>query len=286
MPTTETILNSEKKRWYRHLLSSITPPWSLFASGFGVFVTFWTIIEATAFFDEQSGNRIQQWDFYLYLATISLLIGYGLVFWKYWRGCPSPAERFPRTAQVVSRRQQLGWEYQLAQLFFVHRIVPLNAYLNDLFEGTAFVAQVVCETQDEFCEHASLHFRNLEKMGITAKRVFSVFLRAFEGKISADERIRQSDEAVAKIERLYRDTIEFEVGLRKIAPQDGFERLHELQLGWSQPIRDAFQELLIFLQKARDAFATEEENLEISHKVELQPPDSLDEFTKELARLS
>lgn len=220
----------------------------------------------------------------LKLPLLSVLVAFGWEVSEYLQSCPDGLENTSPRAQRIAHLQRTKWEFELAKILLAQRLGPIDREYTDLLNNATFVSSERPEDLRAYLRWIGSRHDNLFKMLEVAQqlmlRKLPLALVSTKDKAACPKAILS---AVESLVIFYRDTVEFERQSRTVLPPPPFRRLHELQFGWTQPIRDAVLQLFQLMQQICDVDA--DTNVQIAFTITFPEPPRVNEFCAELNSL-
>ncbi|WP_146453499.1 hypothetical protein [Rubripirellula tenax] len=269
------------KTYWDHIQGVFSEPNGIVGFAFATFGSLWTVFEGYASTLSPSPNRLIPYVAFLF---VSVMAAVGWRVYHYLRECPEGLESLPANSYRIAHLQRSMWEFHFAKSLLAVLLGPIDREARDLADGKVFVP---AESPQNFrAYHAWLSSRptNLIEMVEVAKRLLvQDFPRAIQSteEKAADPKLIL-DVCVA-IQRVYAEAVAFERASRSLLPPERCERLHELQQGWSEPVRDATHQLFEILQSICDVDPNADSQL--SFTIEFGELPQVDDFCDELSRL-
>lgn len=269
------------KTWWDHVRGVFSQPLRLLAVTVAVFGTLWTIGEASIQFLELNPRG---WTSYFILCGFSLVAGLTWQVYRYINICPDGLEATSRRARRIAHLQRPKWEFAFAKILLAERVGPIDRECSDLLSGNVFVYATKPRDFMEYFRWLQSRTDNLLRMLEVAKflllQELPSAMRSTAEQHASPERLLA---AVESIERFYRETVEFERSSHAIIPPEDWRKLHNLQVGWAEPIRDAVLQMFRFLQQMTELDPTKESNVQFT--IEFKESPHVDEYCNELSRL-
>jgi len=266
-----------------HLRGFFARPIAAIATFAAVFGGFWTIYEATISSIGIAPNRLLP---YLGFVTISLGVAILVRGYQYINEIPDGLENVNKSARRIAHLQRPRWEFRFAKSVLAEKLGPIDRECQDLLNGNVFVYARKPTNVQEYVETVSERPTNLiNLLGIATRVVIHDFTAAIKSTEDQPASPKSIVESVETIARLYRDTVEMERLTHSIHPPDGLEKLHELQIGWAEPIRSGIHQLFEFLQKICDLEIRKNHTSNLQFTVVFEVPENLEPFMDEMNRL-
>ncbi len=270
------------KRSFLSPLRGLPREWkSLVTKCFAALVGLWTIIEAISYLlaADLRGMRVL-----LVALFLSAILALTHTIYRLWHAVPIAFENESREAQRLAHLQPPLWQYRLAYSLLKVKLATIDPYLADLLDGRAFVELTSMPRFSEYIRWLRLRPDNLIRMMAVAKQLILVDLpRAIvpsDGRAPSPETILR---AADRIERLYSDTYQFELGAHRIMPPTKLASIHQIQHTWVRSIRDGVQQVMGFLEQCTDLDPKKSHRIE--YEIVFKDPGGIEEFNGEIARL-
>ncbi len=278
--TNATIVFSYKTAW-DHLVAILSAPVQIIAIAAGCFGSIWTIYEASVSSLKLTPNRLVP---YLSFLAISIAVSMVWRIYHYVNACPEGLEIVSNTGRRIAHLQRPLWQFRFAKSVLAQLLGPIDRECRDLLDGKVFV---LAERPRDFREYYSWlagRSENMLRMLKIAEQLMLIdFLKALtstEDKTACPKKILDVSFA---IQRVYQEAVNYERSSLAIFPPEGFERAHQLQVGWSQPIRDAILQLFEVLQQMLDVDYRKHTHLK--YTIVFSECPNVDEYCSELHRL-
>lgn len=277
LTTNVTFVFSYKTVW-EHFVGIFSAPVQIIAIAAGCFGSIWTIYEATIASFTLTPNRLIQ---YLSFLAISIAISMAWRIYHYVNACPDGLEKVSHTARRIAHLQRPLWEFRFAKSVLAELLGPIDGECRNLLDGKVFVlAERRRDVREYYCWLAGRPENMLRMCGIARELIVIDFPKALAStkvKTACPKKIL--DVSLA-IQRVYKEALNYERSSLAILPPEGFERLHKLQVGWSQPIRDAIVQLFDFLQQICDLDYRRDSR--IAYTIDFGECPNVDEYCHEL----
>lgn len=278
--TNATFAFSYKTAW-DHFVAILSGPVQIIAITAGCFGSIWTIYEASVSSLKLTPNRLIP---YLSFLAISIAVSMAWRIYHYVNACPDGLQIVSNTGRRIAHLQRPLWEFRFAKSVLAQLLGPIDRECRDLLDGKVFV---LAERPRDFRKYYSwLAGRpdNMLRMLEIAKQLmlidFPKALTSTEDKTACPKKILDVSFA---IQRVYQEAVNYERSSLAILPPEECERLHQLQVGWSQPIRDAILQLFDFLQQICDVDYRKDSHLK--YTIDFGECQNVDEYCNELDRL-
>jgi len=269
------------KTWWEHLRDFVKSPVPILGVAVGVFGALWTFGEAAIQF---VGADPRGWFSYVLLMIGSFVASLVWNGYRYYHCVPDGFENVSRKAARIAHWQHLLWEFELANLLLAEKLGPYDRELRDMNTRRSFILSEKPESLQAYIRWIERRPSNLLNMLAVAKQIllkdFPEALFSIRGKPAQPLAILQAVETLA---RFYCSTVEFERSAHSVMPSESLQKLHELQLGWSEPIRDGVHQLFRFLQELSECDPKGDN--QVSFNITFPDAPRQEEFFEELARL-
>lgn len=278
--TNELVAHFTRKSLLDHV-RELVARWRVFSlTALAVFGVLWTGLEAPAYFlrADLRGAR-----FYVGAIVASLLCAGFWIIRTYLRDCPPGLEQESARARRIAQVQRSRWEYGLAKQLLQDVLLELDDELAALSEGHVFVLIERKPDLPEYVEWVSLGPTNLLRMIDVAQRLLILDLPTVLGSEDELAKPRAIRSVVYRIRDLYKESVVFERSRRAVEPPEGAERLHELQLGWTNPVRDGVRQMFEYFDRILGLESLRDQ--EVAFTVAMEEPSNLKDFNAELERI-
>lgn len=274
------VVKFTRKSFFDHVVG-VAHKWRTFLLTAVAIFGVWMTAEAPAYFLDAA---LRDGSFYLGGVTISLA---GALFWTiraYLRDCPVGLEHESPNARRIAQVQRARWEYRLARQLLQDVLLDLDDELAALADGRVFVPVERKPDPTDYAEWAGLGPANVLRMLEVAQQLLVLDLPTALGSPDNDGKPREIRNVVYRIRDLYRATLAFEQSRRSVEPPEGAERLHELQFGWTDPVRDGVRQMFGFFEAVLDLESIKD--AEVAYTVTMDSPANVQKFNEELERLT
>ncbi|MRS13274.1 MAG: hypothetical protein EG823_09465 [Actinobacteria bacterium] len=263
-----------------HVLGLLRRWHSLLLTALAIFGVIWTMFEAPAYLLDADLRGAR---FYFGAVLASLLASVMWTVRQYLNDWPEGFEHESKAAKRIAHLQRTRWEHRLARQLLNDVLADLDDELGALLDGKVFVPITSNPDFAGYISWVGLAPASLLNMIDVAQQLVVMDLPSQLGAADLKTKEQGIRSAVYRIRDLYEATVEFERSRRAVQPPEGAERLHELQLGWTEPVRESVKQTFDFIDKV---LATPSKgNHEVSFTVVIREPDNMDEFGRELKRL-
>jgi len=246
----------------------------------GVFGVIWTCFEAPSYFLHAN---LSGGSFYVGAIAASIIVAGGWTAREYLHVCPPGFERESKAAQRIAHLQRPRWEHALARQLLRDVLLDIDEELAALSDGRVFVLIEQQPSWPEYIHWVGLGPDNALRMVQVASQLIVSDLPLALGSAEETYKPQSIRKVIYRIRDLYRETVAFERSRRAVQPPEGAERLHNLQLGWTDPIRNAVKQLFEFFDEILSLPSLEGQA--VSFTVTIDEPENLSEFLAELSRL-
>lgn len=273
-----------KKSLVEHSHQCLCMYWRRFAAtALAVLGCLWMIVELGSYF---LGWHLEG------LTLLGLLLGASLAasilatVSAYRQHCPVRFENESAKARKIAHLQPARWEAGLVKEMLLSRLPTIRSRYNALEKNEIFVGlstpivdiqQYVIWSQARFDDIKAI--LRVYKNIVFGKLMPSVL--AGDRPASADS-IKESVDAVIE---LYSRIVDFEYSAVAVRPPEILKRAHELQLGWTSPIRDAIEELVDLMQ-AIEGIDLRSSDPVLRYNFVIESLPRMDEFNAEMDRLA
>ena len=238
----EVTATFQYNRWHSHFLPAIKLKWKTLAVvAMAMFGALWTMAEATSYFlREDLAGETPYW----LIGIFSLLLGMLIAGGEYLRSTPEGFEGESRAVQWLVHMKPKRWEARLTQNLLANRITPIDRSLDYLNRGLIWVELIGQPEDQEYIEWLKLRPENFLRMIEVGKKLLVMELpqAAFvnpEGFADPIE-IRAVCDSIGN---LYSEAYEYQARTRSIEPPQYFARVHEIQEGWPEVIREGISQM-------------------------------------------
>jgi len=264
-----------------HLLDFISRPLPILAVTVAIFGVLWTFGEASIQF---TGASPRGWLSYALLIAVS---GIASVLWNgylYFQRVPEGFDHVSTHAQRIAHLQRPLWEFHLAKALLSQKLAPFERELADMEAGRQFVVAENPESLQAYIRWADARNENLFTMLAVAEQlILNDFPAALQSTAQRPADPKKTLDAVETLARFYGETVAFERSSRAVVPSEDLNELHQLQLGWSESIRDGVRQLFQFLQQMCE-YDPDGEN-RIKFEIVFDEPAKVSRYCEELDRL-
>lgn len=252
---TDTRLENEllvvftRKSVWDHVLGVLSRWHTLLLTALGIFGVIWTMFEAPAYLLE---SDLSDSRFYVGALLASV---FGAIVWtirEYTHDCPPGFEHESLGARRIAQLQRTRWEHRLAAQLLQDVLTDLDDELAALSEGRVFVPIESAPDFRQYISWAGLGPSSVLRMVDVGQKLLVLDLPSALGAANSPSKPREIRATVYRIRDLYAETVAFERGRRAVKPPDGAERLHELQLGWTDPVREGVRQMFEYFERVRE----------------------------------
>lgn len=269
------------KTIWNHLYCFTKRPLPILVVTAAIFGAFMTFSEATILFTDAMPRG---WGTYGALFGVSLFIS---LFWnayQYLHYIPEGFENVSAYAQRLAHLQRPLWEFRLAKTLLAQRLAPLERELRDMEAGRLFVIAKKPKNLRSYIRWSNARIENLVNMlSVAQQLLLNDFPAALQSTIDKHANPKTILGAVETLARFYGETVKFERSSRAVMPSENLRKLHQHQLGWSEPIRDGVRQLFQFLQQMCECNPDGDNH--ISFTIVFDEPPGCSQFREELIRL-
>lgn len=248
----------------------------------GVFGVLWTLSEATSYFLKIDLTGAKP---YISMALLSLMAALVYTGYRYVHTVPNGFKSESRMIQRLAHLKRPRWEYRLGLSLLRDRLSSTDQKLSELLAGRRYVPISRKLEPSEYMKWLTMRPTNLLKMVAVAKTLLVFDLpNAMMARDNSDVYLQQILQSVERIDQFYQQIYEFELEGFSIEPPEGFEKIHQIQNGWTQVIRGGVHQMFDFLQQILDA-DLKKKNASVAFTITIEAPVGLREFEEELDRL-
>lgn len=266
---------------WRHALGVLASPLWITAFALTTFGTLWTITEATTYFLPVNTRGARS---YAALVAASLLLTSAWAVKRYLDQCPRGLESCNQFAQRIAHLQRPKWECRFAQSLLAERVAPIDLECAEILAKRVYIPSTRIRSGKEYHQWLLDRLANLNTMSEVGMRLL---LQAFPAAVFSGPSDESNPEEILKvidsIARFYRGVVDFEKQSLATIPPDSFAHIHELQMGWSKPIRDAAIQLFEFMQRIRDLDYNASSH--IQYTIEFGDIPNIDSFNSAMAEI-
>ena len=277
---TVTFAVSYKTAW-DHVKGFSSCPLPLLTFASASFGGLWSIYEASVSSLGLDANRPVAYAWILAIAAISSGVAR---LWAYVNTVPDGLEELLPHTRRIAHLQRPKWEFQFAKSVLAHLISPIDREWQDIRDGNVYVVASRPRDFRSYYEWLAGRPENCFRMLRVAKKTmlfeFPHALTSTEETPADPKRIL---DRIQTIVDLYRESVVFEKASLAIIPPDEMVIVHELQIGWAEPIRDGVHQLFEFLQNVCDVDPNTDSNL--SFAITFDSPPNVDDYCAELDRV-
>lgn len=281
LQSTNATFGFSSKSLLDHIRELVRKPAAMVGTFAAVFGGFWTIYEASISSLSLTPNRFWPYLAFLMISTIAAI---SVRVYQYMNEIPEGLENINKSARRIAQLQRPKWEFKFAKSVLAEQLGPIDRECRDLINGNVFVRATRPKTLHDYMRQMIDQPTNMMHL---LKIVNRVIITEFPKSLtSTDENPacpKNIVDTIETISRLYRETVELERFTQSVMPPEHFERVHSLQIGWSEPIRDGIHELFEILQQICDVDHRVDSSLQFA--IEFDEPPNLHEFMEEMDRL-
>lgn len=281
-PNYNSIVTFSYKSCWEHLRDFAKSPFQIIGAAVAVFGALWTFSEATIQFIDANPRGWQSYSLLIIISAVSSIVWNG---YRYYHFIPEGFENVSRKAAHIAHWQRFKWEFHLAQVLLNEKLAPYDDELRDMYTGRSFIIADKPENLKSYIHWITTRPDNLLKMMAVAEQILITdFPEALFSTQSKPAQPLEILEAVEKLARFYESTLEFERSSRSVMPSESLQKLHELQFGWSEPIRNGVHQLFRLLQQIIECDPKSENMLDFT--IKFPEPPKLQKYREELSRLT
>ncbi|APZ91037.1 hypothetical protein [Fuerstiella marisgermanici] len=277
---TATFAFSYKTVW-DHVKGIFSRPLPLLTFASASFGGLWSIYEASVSSLGLEANRPVAYTWILAFAAISSVVAR---LWAYVNTVPDGLEDLLPHARRLAHLQRPKWEFRFAKSVLAHLVSPIDREWQDIRNDNVYVVASRPRDFRSYFQWLAGRPENCFRMLRVAKKTmlfeFPQALTSTEETPADPKRILDRTQTIVD---LYRESVAFEKTSLAIIPPDEMETVHELQIGWAEPIRDAVHQLFELLQAVCDADPKTDSNLAFTITFDGTP--NVDDYCAELDRV-
>lgn len=278
--SSEGVLPFTRKSVFDHV-GGVLGRWRvMLLTALAVFGVMWTMAESASYFlrvDLSGSDRL------VTVLIFSLIAALVWAVYQYVGDAPRGMEHESPVARRLAQLQPAKWEVSLARQLLHDLLDDFDGELQSAREGRVFVPISTRLSPSEYADWAQRRLANLRRMMEVGTRLLVLdFIGALMLPYS-DDKASHIRSVVYRVRDFYAATVEFELDRHAVEPPDGAERLHELQADWSNPIRDAVQQLFDIVEQVIAVDLKSETQLSLS--ITMDSPPNVDEYCAEIERL-
>jgi hypothetical protein len=218
------------------------------------------------------------------MCGVAAIVAFGWRVIRYRDECPEGLEAASKYARQVAHLQPQKWEAMLALQLLAEKIGPLERECKRILEKKEFVIARRIEDPIEYLDWVNGRSENYKEM---VKLANYLLVKEFAPSIVSTSTVRACPlkilGAVEALQRLYGQAISIERETRSIIPPRHLEELHSMQLGWTDPARDAIRQLYRVLRQIQSYDV--KSGLPLNLSIEFIRPAKVDEYLQECDRL-
>lgn len=264
-----------------HLHDFLRRPLPILVFAVAIFGVLWTFGEAAI---QLTDANPRGWFSYGLLIAASVIASLMWNGYLYLHRVPEGLDDVSPHAQRIAHLQRPRWEFRYAKSVLAQLLGPIDRECRDLLDGKV---SVLAERPRDFREYVSwLQGRpdNMLRMLEIANQLMLIDLpKALTSTKDKPASPKNILDVSLAIQRFYQETVNCERSSLAILPPEECQRLHQLQVGWSQPIRDAILQLFDYLQQICEL--DYRKNSYLQYTIEFGECPNIDEFCTELNRL-
>lgn len=184
----------------------------------------------------------------------------------------------------IFRKQQCGWNIELAKQMLEERIKESEATLNRIKKGTKFIKPKEIEYQD-YIIWLRTRPEIIERLLKSTTSLCIKELPSIIAKTTSEDELQNLKSEIEALEDLFESVKNSEIECHEIIPPEEFESLHEMTYGWTDPIRDGIKQLIDILNKIANIDKEKLINGTVkvpSLIIEIDGPQNIDEFCRRI----
>ena len=278
--STATFSFSYKTTW-DHVKGFFSRPLTLLTFASASFGGLWSIYEASVSSLDLEANRPVVYAWILAFAAISSGVAR---LWAYVNTVPDGLEELLPHSSRIAHLQRTKWEFRFAKSVLAHLISPIDREWQDIRNNNIYV---VASRPRDFLSYfrwlAGRPENCFRMLRVAKKTMLFEFPQALTSTEETPADPKRILDRIQTIVDLYRESVAFEKTSLAIIPPDEMVTVHELQIGWAEPIRDAVHQLFEFLQDVSDVDPNTDSNLKFT--ITFEEPTNIDDYCAELDRV-
>lgn len=270
-----------RKTWVDHVKGFFSRPRSLLTYASVSFGGLWSIYEASVSSLDLDSNRFIAYAWILAFAVISSGVAR---LWAYLNTVPDGLEKLLPHTSRIAHLQRPKWEFRFAKSVLAHLISPIDREWQDLRDNNVYVvASRPLDLRSYFQWLAGRPENCFRMLRVAKKTMLFELPKALTSTAESPADPKHILDRIQAIVDLYRESVVFEKASLAIIPPNEMATLHELQIGWAEPIRDSVHQLFEYLQVVCDADPSTNSNLEFT--ITFKVPPNQNEYFAELDRV-
>ena len=265
-----------------HIQAILAKPLEPLGIFLGCFGSVWTVYEASVNSLNLSPNRTIP---YATFVGVSMVAAIASAIHRYLKTCPDRLEMLSPAARRIAHLQRPMWEFRFTKSVLAQLLSPIERECRDLFAGKTFVPATPLRSFQEYFSIMGSRPENLTRMVEIAQQLILNDLphAMISTEKKAADPLKILDSAIA-IQRLFEAAVNYERAVYCVKPPNACKKLHELQIGQTEPIRKAILQLFQHLQAICDLPRDAKTNLSLITTFGSIP--NSDEFLREFARVA
>jgi hypothetical protein len=269
------------KNWREHAKCILAHWPAMLLTSAAVFGTVWGLVEASSYL---AGKNLQGRLSYLLAVVVAVASAVGRSVFVYIHDCPEGLENESSRARRIAQIQRPKWEYALARQLLRDKLTRLDTELADILSGRVYVPIETRMSLEDYVQWLELRSPNaLRMVGVVKQVAITDFAEAVVSREEQAARPAGILNAIDRIRDVYAETVAFERAGRSVDPPPGFETVHALQFGWTEPIRNGIQQLFGFLDHVLHLDPTDKSV--VQYTITFDEPANVASFCQELNRL-
>jgi hypothetical protein len=187
-------------------------------------------------------------------------------------------------------KQKIGWEYKIVYIMLKERTLENELRLERVKMGAEFIIPKIVGEEEYIVFIKTLPttiLRLVEAAKITC-------IDVLPDAIVKEDNIGESDfekikKEIDNLNEIYKEAVDFEMKIYEYIPPSGYERIHELMMGWTDPIRDGINQFIALLKVLSEITKKQlkEKKGQIQEmKIVFNVPSNIEPFNEELKKVT
>lgn len=270
-----------EKRWYESLSEYVNYLWkskNFFITSVVSFWAFARVLIAT------TDNNVSLRSFALSVFVFSIAVTMYRAYLEQKEYVPEPLKSESLKTKKIFKKQQCGWNIELAKQMLEERIKESEATLNRIKKGTKFIKPKEIEYQD-YIIWLKTRPEIIERLLKSTTSLCIKELPSIIAKTTSENELQNLKSEIEALEDLFESVKNSEIECHEIIPPEEFESLHEMTYGWTDPIRDGIKQLIDILNKIANIDKEKLINGTVkvpSLIIEIDEPQNIDEFCRRI----
>lgn len=229
--------------WYEHVLDFFRCLPRETATFVTVTISLWSITEVLM---EVTDNRIPLRDFAIPVLLTAFIVAAHRAFSKYRSYVPDALVPESAIVQRIYRKQQCGWQFSLAKQMLSERIASVESALTRIANGAEFIEPRRFPI-GRYVNWLSDRPDTLRRIVHAVAIQCTAELPKTISRTKSENQLFDLRLSIDELAKLYAYTERFERECHEVVPPEGFEDVHTMTYGWSNPIREGISKFLDIL---------------------------------------